>query len=436
MARPKDIRRLLAQRALGPAGLVGPLVSSRSAAKVLLGQDSRRLLRGWQAAGNAWAEGYYDRAVELRRQLLAEADELWPADSEATTMMSIEWISNMGHLGWLHAYFENSDRVQTAASPIITLGTPGNRHLFGEVFSGRPKLSLGPLASLLDLPPLWPVSERLSTIRAQSGYLDMYHVWESLYGEEPSPLMSTAPKAAKSDCDSSTGELANDLVDLIKRPYVLWLNRQSSDPRDPRFSPEESWTPALDHLRTIGYQIVRMGHAASLERLPRSVVDMTVTSDLNRDGRRDLELLRGCDFMMSSNSGPVVVAAALRIPTLQVNTIAVARNMISSPSTFLSLPKHHMVSGRVLSASEIFGGNYGYMERPNDSRGLRLLPNSSAEILSGVRDLLNALTGWPSATTGTNEASTEFLRLRKEFESVSLGQVAPSFLARNHEWLN
>ncbi len=431
------LRRRLAHGSLGSSGLLGPLSQTRFATRVLFGKDSRRLLRGWHAAGEAWADGHYDRSVSLRTQLLLEADEIWSADDEAIRLLSPEWISNMGHLGWLAAYIESLAHFQPRSRCAIVFGKPGNQRILREIADGELTLHLGPLAPLLDLPPMWSRTVRLSTVRTPRGYEDMNRVWQRLYGAlatsptriltsgEVPPLAREVTAIKGDDCRSG----------LQARPYALWLNRQSPTQTDPRFSPELAWLPSVEYVKSLGLDVIRIGDSQPEMGLPDSTIDMTLQSAANASGSRDLELLRGASFLMTSNSGPVTVAAALRVPILQVNTIAVSRNLICSPAPMLSLPKHHWKNGRKLVASQIFGSALGYMERGNGTNGITLTPNSADEILQGVRDLVKLLGDWGAGAQGVEQAMAPLEGIRGESGTVSRGSVAPSFLEQNPSWV-
>lgn len=430
-------RRRLAYGSLSSSGLLGPLSQTRFATSVLFGRESRRLLRGWHAAGEAWADGQYDRSVGLRTQLLLEADEIWSADDTAIKLLSPEWISNIGHLGWLAAYIESLAHLQPRSRCAIVLGTPGNRQVLREITDGELTLHLGPLAPLLDLPPMWSRTVRLSTVKTPRGYEDMNKVWQSLYG---APVTSTT----RSPTSEGVLPLARE-VPAIKgdgcrsirqvRPYALWLNRQSPTLTDPRYSPELSWLPSVEYVKSLGLDVIRIGDSPPGMGLPDSTIDMTLQSAANASGSQDLELLRGASFLMTSNSGPVTVAAALRVPILQVNTIAVSRNLICSPAPMLSLPKHHWRNGRKLAAPQIFGSALGYMERGNGTNGITLTPNSADEILQGVRDLVKLLGDWGEGAREVEQAMAPLEGIRRESGAVSRGSVAPSFLEQNPSWV-
>jgi putative glycosyltransferase (TIGR04372 family) len=419
---------------IASAGLLGPLVGFRDFTKTVLSANSLRLMRAWNRSGDLWADGHYKRAVHMRRDLLDEANALWPRRSD-TILLSHEWVSNMGHLGWLAAYFDYQAKIPMDTAPVVTLGAPCNTRVYEAVASGQRVVDLGQLAPLLEVPPLWPISERLSSIRTPDGYKDMYKVWEETYGGHTLDEEARVNPAYRLMDQSASRDFTEQFANKWG-PYVIWLNRRSA-PGDPRSSPETSWHPAIRLVQRIGYTVVRVGHLPESGHLPAEVVDMTLTGGPNRRGFLDLDLLRGAAFVMTSNSGPGTLAATLGVPVMQANTIAIGRNALSARAPFVALPKHPTLNGRRLTGSEIFDSNYAYSERPNGTGGFVLEPNSATEIEAAVSDLALCLKNQSHRhdTSHPSLANAELDVLRRGCGVVSMGYLAPSFLDKFPAWL-
>jgi len=77
----------------------------------------------------------------------------------------------------------------------------------------------------------------------------------------------------------------------------------------------------------------------------------------------------------------------------------------------------------------------GYSENTTkelDKRGVRVLENSSEEILDATRDILGFLE--------RGEFNSEFMEklnlVRVETSAVGFGDVAPSFISKNPSWVS
>jgi putative glycosyltransferase (TIGR04372 family) len=437
---PRDAIAETSRRLIEPSGLIAPIVAGRDATVEIFGRRSRDLLRRWKTAGDLWADGEYVRSVELRNSCLCEADEAWPREDSSVTLLSPEWISNMGHLGWLSLYLTRHKRRSDPGDLLVTFGRPANRKVFDHLASGYASIDLGSLSPLVDFPPLWSCSERLSMVRSSEGFVEMNCAWEEEFGHNsPLPISSQQSLVGAGSADlpragSCTGEaVALGLGSVSEKGYVLWLNRRSPATRDPRFSPEEPWLPAIQMLIKSGYSVIRIGDLPANGYLPPGVIDMTLGSQRNAGGQADISLLLQARMLLTSNSGPITVASVLRVPTLQVNAIAVARNAISSQAPLITLPKQVFVGGRSLSAEELFSSRYAYMERPNGYQDVTLKPNEASAITQAVADLIRIVEG-DVTVSSVHDVNAPLRHLRKHHRSVSLGNFAPSLLTQDASW--
>jgi putative glycosyltransferase (TIGR04372 family) len=141
-------------------------------------------------------------------------------------------------------------------------------------------------------------------------------------------------------------------------------------------------------------------------------------------------------FLLTTNSGPSVIAWSLGTPVLQTNTTSIARNILRSSKESLFLPKHYRgENGRELTFGEIAQGRLGYAESTVSELarlGIQVLENSSIEIYEATKDILRLL----DRSESSNNLMEQLNQIREETSAIGFGNVAPSFLQSKPSWLS
>lgn len=131
------------------------------------------------------------------------------------------------------------------------------------------------------------------------------------------PLPSLAVTAAQRDAAARL--LRGFGIESTGRPLIA-LNAGSTNSRAKRW-PEERFAELADCLiRELNAQIVLIGAAAELDSAEHVIWRMQTKGAINLAGKTSLTeligLLAGCDLVVSNDTGPAHVAAALGTPTL------------------------------------------------------------------------------------------------------------------------
>ena len=139
-------------------------------------------------------------------------------------------------------------------------------------------------------------------------------------------------------------------------------------------------------------------------------------------------------FLLTTNSGPAVVAWSLGTPVLQTNTLAIARNILTASPGSIYLPKKYVSNGsRLNSFSEILGSLEGFAEstlKEKFNQGYQIIENSAYEIQQATLDMFRFL------ETGQHDQTLvpQVNDIRREHRAIGYGQIAPSFLSENANW--
>jgi hypothetical protein len=121
---------------------------------------------------------------------------------------------------------------------------------------------------------------------------------------------------------------------------------------------------------------------------------------------------------------------------LITNTTSIGRNVWTSSQHSIYIPKIlSRTDGRRLSFKEVLQSPdaFGELDLSQlETKGLRLQPNTSADILSGVHEMFNRIDNHvPNAAT---ELNTAVNRVRSQFPWTSKGFFSSNFLERNSDW--
>lgn len=377
--------------------------------------------------------GSYHKAIFLLRNFLKELEDTGESGQEPSDfeLLNSGWGHAIGHVGVL-ATLVHSQRTQVSnpSKYILPVGSQVDEDRIKIMFSEQVwPIQMGRNFRSLDRPSMYLIAKSLDMMKTNIGYLDSYQLTERVYGEELDfPLASPIhfPEWYIEKCKKFLFKNGIGKDDW----YVALHTRHNLNSDDVRNVDVSDFKDAISLINMLGGKVVRFGSgkSQSLEE-NKAVIDFTK--------RNDLEWLHpyvmyNCKFLLSSNSGPAVLARSMGVPVVQTDTIAIARNILSSPGHAIYLPKKWIFNGKTLSFYEVCNGNEGYSHLTIKERlrqGYVLRRNTKGEIREAVSDML-AIIENPSLKY-SNETIN---KIRKEVNAISFGNFAPSYISKNSEW--
>jgi putative glycosyltransferase (TIGR04372 family) len=269
-------------------------------------------------------------------------------------------------------------------------------------------------------------------VRTTEDFISLYELHESVY-RNPNVFNQNAKLSISREYESR----AIDAIGKLGLPEDAWFVgvhiREKPNSLDPRVAKLETFYDSIDEIVGRGGWIIRFG-ADKMQPLPfnEQVIDLNTNSEEFR--KLHLFILARSKFLLTTNSGPSVVAWALGTPVLQTNTLSIGRNILSSSKGSLFLPKKYIDrSGRPCSFSQVLQSSEAYAEtdlREKHLRGFQLLDNSAGEILDATKDMLHFVEHRNHDSRFINEVD----EIRKEHNAVGYGLIAPSFLNKHENW--
>lgn len=398
--------------------------------------DFGDIYRAWEFADHLWRVGEYRKAVEIRKNCLEDIYESeGVSDSEyAPPAMSVSWTSAFGHIGSLGVYSAAQRLGIISDQKKIVLVR--NIHAFENIERiFKDTFYLVPSrygSSSLEHPSQWHVSERLQVIKSKAGFICLYDLHDQVFSA--ANYSNILPKL-----DGEYLEFANQQLHNAGLPRDSWFAtlhvRDIYGDFDTRSVNSQNFSDAVDEIIRAGGWVVQFGSNASQKLQPRKGL-INLEDFIENHLYLHLYLLSQSRFLLTTNSGPSVIAWSFGTPVVQTNTTSIARNMMRASRNSLFLPKHYFnTNGRELTFREIAQGRLGYSENTTkelDKRGVRVLENSSEEILDATRDILGFLE--------RGEFNSEFMEklnlVRVETSAVGFGDVAPSFISKNPSWVS
>lgn len=215
------------------------------------------------------------------------------------------------------------------------------------------------------------------------------------------------------------------------------LGRENSSDHDLRDAEIADHYEAILMLAERGYKVVRMGTEldAKLTISHPNLIDYACSG--LRSELMDLYLPSKCEFFIGVLSGPSHVAQLFRRPLLLTNLIPLSRMMLSMDN-FLFIPKKILDEGdQFLSLDEIASlgiEDMGILHE-YERRGMRVLDNSSSEIVEAVEEMSLRISGEWLDSEWDEWAQRRFKSLLPDYLKVGSGEgkIASSFL-RGNSW--
>lgn len=209
----------------------------------------------------------------------------------------------------------------------------------------------------------------------------------------------------------------------------------SRDIVDGRNSLIDSYIPAIKAITSAGGYVLRMGHS-SMKPLPPmpNVIDY-IHSPYKSDWM-DVFLWACCRFFIGTVSGPLEVPGTFGVPCLLTNANAFGT---TSGLSRLMIPKlwYSNRYKRLLTFSEILDSPAGWCERRTiDELDIILVDNSTDEIESGVKEMLDITSSGLISFSKTNHLSSDSLQMklnliRKKYNVRGQSPVSSYFLDKH-----
>ena len=398
--------------------------------------DIDRIYRKWRNADRIWDQGRYFDSVNMKREVLQYLYSVQDTGGEkqVAPFMSFGWGHAIGHIGSLGTF--TLGQKLGIIPPIrryLPVKDESSRYLIGNFLRQEVSLVNSRLGYLtLENPSQWHLSERLQMINTGTEFISLYEMHELVFRD----TRVTDGKVSLS-LEASYVEFAERQLRTLGLPSGAWFVgmhvREKPNPLDPRLAKVETFYAAVTEIVSRGGWVIRFG-ADKMNPLPfrENVIDLNTDSEQYK--KLHLYIIAKSLFLLTTNSGPSVLAWTLGTPVLQTNTLSIARNILSSSKGSLFLPKKYRVSSdKPCSFSQIISSNEGYAEtslKEKHSLGYQLLDNSEEEILRATIDMFDYL----KFGEHNIHLQKQVNEIRKSHGAVGYGTIAPSFLSQNEGW--
>ena len=171
-----------------------------------------------------------------------------------------------------------------------------------------------------------------------------------------------------------------------------------------RDSDIQSYVLAAETLAERGYYVFRMGAKvrAPMNSTHPRVIDYATNG--MRSDFMDIYLGAKCEFCISTSTGFDAVPLVFRRPIVYANMVPIGW-LFTFSKRFLAITKHHFLveEDRELTLQEIFDRGVGYcaLNAEYESKGVRLIENTSEEIRDVVIEMADRLEGnWVASEEG------------------------------------
>jgi len=191
--------------------------------------------------------------------------------------------------------------------------------------------------------------------------------------------------------------------------------------RNSRF---ETYVPAIDWLIDQGHVVVRLGDQTSTPISPARAGLIDLPFAAGYTDTLDAALIALSQFSITCSSGPESLCRMLGAPMLQCNTPVVS-SALHNPVDVLMFKHYRDISqDRVLSYEEILDRRLWIASTTAflDDAGVRIEENSADEILEGVKEISDRLTGRFSPDPSIDQ---RFQALGRQYEDVGMAAIAP-----------
>lgn len=398
--------------------------------------DIESVYLGWAHSERIWNEGKYFDSISIKKSILENlyASQEVGGERQIAPFLSVGWGAAVGHIGSLGA-FVLGQKLGIVPSNLRHLPIRDENSAFWikNLFQRDVGLAGSRFGfSIMENPSQWHLSERLAIIRTDTDFISLYEMHETVYRD--SRILSKELNLTIDRDYETFAKLELQGLGLPEGAWFVGLHiREKSNPLDPRVANVETFYKSIFEIVERGGWVIRFG-ADSMKPLPfmEKVIDLNTNNEKNR--KLHLYILAKSKFLLTTNSGPSVVAWALGTPVLQTNTLSIGRNILSSSRGSIFLPKKFLsATGNYCSFAQILESPEAYSETnlmEKHLRGFKLSDNSEIEIWSATKDMFNFL------DTGkhVDKLSHKVNDIRRAHNAVGYGLIAPSFLGENESW--
>ena len=403
------------------------------------GLDIEYVYKEWEKSEKHWNKGEYFKSNDLKRNCLEYVYSSQTVDEQMQILppppfMSIGWSIAIGHIGSLGAFVLGQKLgVVPGAKRCMPVRDERSSRMIRTFLDEDVTVVPARLGwSIFENPSQWHLSERLQMIRTHENFVSLYELHESVFSHSD----VTNPNIRLS-INSDYADASRNLLESLGLPRDSWFVgfhvREKPNSLDPRNAKIENFYPSLNEVVNKGGWVIRFG-TDKMHPLPIEKNTIDLNEDKSEHRKLHLYIIAMAAFLLTTNSGPAVVAWSLGTPVLQTNTLAIARNILTASPGSIYLPKKYVSNGsRLNSFSEILGSLEGFAEsnlKEKFNQGYQIIENSAYEIQQATLDMFRFLeTGQHDQTLGPQVND-----IRREHRAIGYGQIAPSFLSENANW--
>lgn len=191
----------------------------------------------------------------------------------------------------------------------------------------------------------------------------------------------------------------------------------------------EAYFPAIKAITDRGGWVIRMGDAG-MPKLPPMPGVVDYAHSVLKSDWMDVFLWGASRFFVGTNSGPIFIPPCFGVPVVATNWMP-----FGIPDLFINslcTHKHYWsdLEGRMLTYAEVVASNLGYTNAPNliEGRGVRLVENTSEELLEVVLEMLDRVEGLAAYSEADHQLQARFDAVPGKLAGV--GRIGRAFLAR------
>lgn len=378
----------------------------------------------WMAMDGRWRE-----ANSMRVALLHKARVQYGLSEEfSPNIMERAWTSNYGHLGALIKYRDAQQLGLVAPGRRLIVRSRNyseNRPIYRLLRESFDFMDSTSPSSVFDLEPLFPLTEKVSFIRTNEGYHDLSEFFNLVGERQKQKGQFRRGKFKFSEAEQEF--ISQKFIELdidLKQPFVALHIRDTKDKYAVRDSTPDNFIPAIRYITSRGIPLIRIGsqNASLLPQIP-GFIDSRDSFSAEEQLLNDF-VISNCEYFISSQSGPSVVAHALGVPTLIVDGVAILKHSFTTPGLSMTLPKPWLDSTeRKLSAEEILEIGLGFKELATSDGGYHLRNNSPEEILFAVKEFLGLI----EQPNQTRTSDSKFQHMKECAGGIGDGLISELF---------
>lgn len=382
----------------------------------------------WSKGDSLVRNGKYHEGVSLMKKLLLELHDTrknFSSNSTSPMFLSHHWATRFGHLGALgmKLKFDESFRDQKLSQKIY-IKDKTLYAKFEKLFDNR----IIPIhnINLLDFerPSNWDEFDLLHMVKFNDDFIEHNAMHELVYTnfkvDQKTPLVF----------DSYTRSEFLDRLGLNHDDWYVALHIRKTNYRfDERQVDQHKFNQALEAVIKAGGKVIQFGQNMTKVELsdPSKIMYL---DEIEAANNKDTSLIAHSRFLLTTSSGPIGVAHALGVPVLQTDSPAICMHSKTASLGTLYLPKKLIQNGKPVAYSELAETGLGYTHislAEWSRRGIRLVENSSIEILEATLEML-----YPKSVDQSFNKRLESLRV--DFNVLARGTFANSYLEQNN-WM-